>query len=111
MKVLLLCEFGQNRSRHLAEYLSEKGYDTNIGGTVADTPSELQRKIDWADTVVTVHPVVRDAIKPLYLEGKRVIELDVDDKPKIPLEGQAWREYQEKSVYSKLRTLIDFELK
>ncbi|MGM5483546.1 MAG: hypothetical protein ACQER9_01365 [Nanobdellota archaeon] len=32
MKILSICNLGQNRSRYLANWLAKKGYKTDFGG-------------------------------------------------------------------------------
>jgi hypothetical protein len=102
MKILVLCQFGMNRSKHLAGYLSGKGYDTSYGG-VREDRGLLQDKIDDSDVIVTVHPSVAKALRADSNIGeRRVIELDVEDR-----EGNDWMNYQTNGVYQKLVAAMD----
>jgi hypothetical protein len=108
MHVLILCQFGMNRSVHLQKYLESKGYSASAGGVLQDK-KDVQDKIDFADVIVTVHPEVEDSLRQQFNIGSaRVIALNVDDRPKNgPLEGTAWTEYQQRNVYGKLEAQMD----
>lgn len=113
MKILVLCTFGKNRSRFLAEYLLKKGYVADYAG-VENAQAKTQAKIDACDVIVSVHPTVVKKLKSDFdLKGKKVIELDVDDRPQEvlclikPLQGDAWLEFQKRYVFSKLVEQID----
>jgi len=116
MKVLVICSYGRNRSRHLAEYLQLKGIDAIFGG-VREGSKILQAKIDQVDTVVTVHPdVYQTLIANCRLNDKRIIELDVEDRPEVVLpeggvlDGESWLKFQETYVYPQLIKQIDEKL-
>ncbi len=100
-----------NRSVHLKKYLENKGYSTQTGGVLQDQ-KEVQDKIDLADVIVTVHPEVEESLRQQFNIGdKRIIALNVDDRPKNgPLEGAAWTAYQNKNVYGKLESQMDQHL-
>jgi hypothetical protein len=113
MKVLVLCTHGKNRSRHLAEYLSIKGYEASYAGVGGGRTPELLRLIDEADVLVTVHPAVKESLQASDYDGKRLIELDVEDRPEMahpdkrPLQGEEWIRFQELHVYPKLEKQVD----
>lgn len=82
MKVLVLCAYGQNRSRYVAKYLSEKGYETDFDGVQNSDRDAVQAKIDAADVIITVSADVHAGLVHNFnLDDKRVIEIDVDDRP------------------------------
>jgi len=117
MKVLILCAHGKNRSRYLKQYLADKGYDSESAGVINDSAEDVQKKIAAADVVVTVHDVVREQLSGLFdLSDKRIIDIDVEDRPEqvLPegrqLDGDEWVAFQEEHVYPKLREHIDRHL-
>ena len=114
MKILVLCAYGRNRSRYVANYLSEKGYVTNYDGVLNDESDIVQKKINEADVIVTVNKDVRDLLAGKFnCGGKRIIEIDVDDRPEVvlstgkQLSGDDWYRFQEEYVYPKLIEQID----
>lgn len=116
MKILALCAFGKNRSRHLAEYLSSLGYEVDFAGTIKNT-EETQDKINESDILISVHPIVAEALEHnFYTEGKTIIKLDVEDRPemlldsKARLDGDNWIHFQEKFVYPEIERQINDHL-
>ena len=109
MKILVLCAYGQNRSRYLAGYLSAKGHETDFDGVYNDDRDAVQAKIDWADAVMAVtHDIYEKALADFNFSGKQLFALDVDDRPEkiLPaghvLTGDDWVNFQERFVYPKL---------
>jgi len=109
MKILVLCAYGRNRSRYVANYLSEKGYDTDFDGVLNGDSDIVQKKINDADVLITVSQKVHDhLVKQFNFKGKRVIEIDVEDRPEFvlpackPLSGDDWVSFQEQCVYPDL---------
>ena len=111
----MVCTQGQNRSKYLAEYLKSKGYATDYGGVKPDGINPLtQKKVDWADIIVTVREHIKDKLLDHFeSNGKEVICLEVIDNPKrFSKEAQklaetSWIDFQEKYVYSELRKQIE----
>ena len=59
MKILCLGMMGDARSKHLAEYLQSKGYETEYGGVQEGAVNPVtQEAIDLADVVIGVSPLV-----------------------------------------------------
>ena len=109
MKILVLCAYGQNRSRYLAEYLATKGFETDFDGVKNEDKETVQAKIAWADAVIAVtHDIHEKALASFDFTGKKVFALDVDDRPQkgflsLPiLTGDEWVEFQAQYVYPKL---------
>jgi predicted protein tyrosine phosphatase len=109
MKILVLCSYGQNRSRYLAGYLSTKGHETEFDGVKNEDKGAVQEKIAWSDAVIAVTREIREKAQADFdLTGKKVFALDVDDRPQkiflsLPiLTGDEWVEFQEQHVYPKL---------
>lgn len=110
MKILIICNHGKNRSKYLAEYLSKKGYVTEYAGSLLDLTC-LEKKITDADIIVTVHQSVIENLKNIDLKNKRIINLDVEDRPEVvlgkQLDGDEWLDFQKKHVYPALTKEID----
>jgi predicted protein tyrosine phosphatase len=103
MKFLVLCVFGKNRSRFLAEYLSAKGFDVEYDGVTNEDKDVVQQKIDRADVIIAVNGDVEMQLRGDFkAKGKKIIVLDVDDRPETLLTDQAWTDFQQKNVYPKL---------
>lgn len=116
MNILCLCAYGQNRSKYLAGYLADKGCQTDYAGLDIHAINPItQSKIDWADSIVVVQSgwMKERLEEDFFLEGKRVIYLDVEDRPEIvhpegkKLEGDEWLAFQQKAVYPALVHAID----
>ena len=113
--ILIICHWGRNRSKYLADYLKTKGYNTDYAGIgdQADTKDRLtQEQIDWTDVIIVVQDYLGEKLSSSYnIKNKKVISLEVDDKTddqnKPQLDGKEWMEYQQKNVYSKLKKEID----
>lgn len=89
LKVLCVCTMGLNRSKYLAEYLKDKGYDTRYGGIgpcrIDPEPKNPLKKedVEWADIIITArkkHKPILD--KDFGVKNKRIICLDVTDSRK-----------------------------
>ncbi|MAG76050.1 MAG: hypothetical protein CL811_04740 [Colwelliaceae bacterium] len=120
-KVLCVCAKGINRSRYLAHYLREKGYETRWGGVEPQlwfgkdiTLYTKKEDIDWADVIVIVRPRLKTILEGKFpLDGKNVIVFDITDNPDIivkthpELEGQPKKVFNEKITYPALRNAID----
>lgn len=114
MKILVLCAYGQNRSRYVARYLKDKGYEADFDGVMKENDDLVQAKIDDASVIITVSKDVHARLVHNFnLNDKRVIEIDVDDRPGVVLEnncqlsGGDWINFQEKFVYPKLVEQLD----
>ncbi|MFH1253410.1 MAG: M23 family metallopeptidase [Candidatus Uhrbacteria bacterium] len=104
-KILVVCNYGKNRSKFLAEYLSRKGYETDFGGLQENL---LQAKINWAEVVISVHEEIKKELLVNFdLTGKCLIELNTDDRPAEKLDGAEWTDFQNNLVYPKLIEQVD----
>ena len=70
-----------------------------------------------SDLIISVHPEVLNRLEEIVdLSGKRVISLDVEDRPErsLPdgkrLDGEDWVDFQDRHVYPKLVEQIDVHL-
>lgn len=111
---------GLNRSKYLAEYLGEMGYETRYGGIgpcridpEPANPAKIE-DMDWADIIITA----RKKHEPILLEkfgikDKRIICLDVTDSRKAMSEiYPEFREiehsdFNQKWTYPQLRKSIE----
>ena len=64
--------------------------------------------------VVVIHDSVADVVKQEFdISGKKLIELNVEDRPELvlaekkTLDGEEWTRFQEEHVYPKLREQIE----
>ena len=119
-KILCICTMGRNRSKYLAKYLKEKGYETRYGGVgpcktdpVPENPAKKE-DMEWADIIITA----RKKHKPILIEkygikNKRIITLDVKDSQKAASEIYPEfkdienGEFNKKYTYPKLRKAIE----
>lgn len=116
--VLLVCNYGRNRSRHLAGYLESKGYATQFAGVSDYTDNKVsQEMVDWADVIVCVKPEIAQRFKEMFTyDTKRLIELDVEDRvavlaPDNPnISGDEWVALQNNAVYPSLEEQINEHL-
>jgi len=106
MKILVVCQYGKNRSVYLKNYLEIQGYQTQARGL--EMP-DLQEKIEESDIVISVHPSILDELEKRFdLSKKKVISLNTEDRPqfvlteKKQLDGNEWLSFQKEYVYSKL---------
>ena len=119
MRILLVCNQGQNRSKYLAQYLGKKGYDTDYGGIDPQGYNPLrQEQIDNADIIIAVRKHIRVKLTERYnTRGKRLYNIEVKDNPiRYPIEAQrkaelSWTGFQEEYVYPELRKQVDYILK
>ncbi len=80
MKVLSVCSRGVNRSRYLAEYLREKGYETDFCGVAEGAERECTgEKIEWADLIICTTPKHLRLLLEKFHIRKPVIVLRIRD--------------------------------
>ncbi|MFA5129707.1 MAG: hypothetical protein WC477_02165 [Patescibacteria group bacterium] len=115
MNILIFCHFGKNRSRYLADYLVEKGYqDVKHAGVMDPDHEKIQKEIDWADIIIYVsHHIHDDVLAEYRVENKREIILEVEDRPEIVLPDHRhlqdieWSEFQKEYVYPALKEQLE----
>jgi predicted protein tyrosine phosphatase len=114
-KVLCVCAQGLNRSKYMAKYLKNKGYNTQYGGATIEAPNPIyQKDIEWAEVIVVVRkrlvPIMRERFN---IKRKKLIVLDVSDSPfTLFLENRKlhfldYIHFQEKWTYPQLRKSIE----
>ncbi|MBW2998855.1 hypothetical protein KY321_04920 [Candidatus Woesearchaeota archaeon] len=85
MNVLTVCHNGILRSRILAEYLMEKGYNTQFCGVNEHSDNYItQQKVDFADIIIVLEKQWKDYITTrLEVGNKKIIELDISEDPEV----------------------------
>lgn len=115
MNILVVCYFGKNRSKYLANYLEKKGYTVKFGGIVEETNNRItQGSVDSANVIIFVETRVEKSFLKRYKLGQqRAIVLDVDDRVEIlapdkkEVTPEEWAQLQEKMVYPELERQIE----
>jgi predicted protein tyrosine phosphatase len=110
-KVLCVCSMGLNRSKWVANYLKEKGYETRYGGIgPCKFDSEPANPIDpkdleWADIIIAARGKHEVVLKEKYrIKNKKIIVLEVSDsRYKAYLKNPAWKEISQED-YNKIWT-------
>jgi len=90
LKVLCVCGLGLNRSRYLAKYLGEKGYDTKWRG-LESCDFNLESKnligikdIEWADIIVVSKEKYKSILNDNFkVRDKKIVCLDIVSLRKI----------------------------
>jgi len=117
-KVLCVCSQGMNRSRYLAGYLRNKGYNTRYGGASIEAPNPIHQKdIGWADVIIVVRkrlvPIMKERF---HVKNKKLIVFNVTDSPlslffeRKMLKFMDYLDFQKKWTYPQLRKNIEKHL-
>jgi len=115
VNILIICNWGKNRSAYLAKYLEQKGYSVKYGGIFKESDNPIiQDKVDWSDILVFVQPQTKKYFKKLFQVGdQKIIVLDVEDRmsflapEKENLSPEEWTQIQKEKVYPELEKQID----
>jgi len=75
VKILAVCDYGINRSKHIAHLLSE--HETKYMG-VRTPPKNAQEIIDWADIVICATEDIKNRFREKYDVSIPVYHLNVD---------------------------------
>jgi predicted protein tyrosine phosphatase len=81
MKLLFICNIGQNRSKTAAELFS-KNYETKYFGIYAEGSKKAKELLDWADVVFVMEEHQRKFIADNYPKQyitKRILNLEIID--------------------------------
>ncbi|MGD9275644.1 MAG: hypothetical protein PVJ67_00565 [Candidatus Pacearchaeota archaeon] len=122
-KVLCICTMGLNRSKYIAEYLREKGYETRYGGIgpcrVDPEPANPVKKkdLDWADIIIAAREKHKPILKNDFgIKNKKIITLEVSDSRKKAAETHPefkdidQKKFNEVWTYPKLRQALEEHL-
>lgn len=109
-KILLICNWGRNRSKYLAEYLEQRGYACRFKGVHQRSDNRVsQNDVHWADTLVFVELGIKDVFETMFLTDKKIVILNVDDRTE-DISGNEWITFQHNNVYPKLKHQIEKHL-
>jgi predicted protein tyrosine phosphatase len=76
--ILVVCTYGQIRSKYLAEYLHKKGYHTTYKGISKNAVHPLQQQnIEDANIIIAVTPEIKNEILQRYSTHKKIITLNI----------------------------------
>ena len=117
-KVLIVCNWGKNRSAYLASYLNQKGYSVKYGGIFPESENPLTQSIvDWADVLIFVQPQTQiDFERDFHIDNQQIIVLDVEDRISVLAPGkqditpEEWTKIQREKVYPELERQINSHL-
>ncbi|MBU1203570.1 MAG: phosphotyrosine protein phosphatase [Nanoarchaeota archaeon] len=80
MKVLFVCNQGENRSRTAKELFKDR-FETSSAGLYSEKPI-TERKLNWADVIVVMEDAQRSEIAKRFPEQylkKKILSLDIPD--------------------------------
>lgn len=82
MKILVICYMGMNRSKYLANFLSEQGLYASCAGILAETKNLVtQDQIDQSDVLIFVMPRIQEKfLLNFQVKQQRIITLNVEDR-------------------------------
>jgi len=115
MTILIICDWGKNRSKYLADYLKQKGYETKFGGVYPQSPNPVtQDTVDWSHVIIFVKPEIEKYFFQHFVtNNQKIITLDVEDRMEIlapdkqNLTAEEWTEIQQKQVYPELERQVE----
>lgn len=115
MNILIVCNWGKNRSSYLAQYLKQKGYAVKYGGIFKESDNPItQDKVNWSDVLIFVQPQTKeDFEKQFKITEQKIAILDVEDRisvlapEKENISPEEWTQIQQERVYPELEKQID----
>lgn len=118
MNVLIVCNWGKNRSGYLAEYLKQKGYSVQNGGIYKESDNPVSSEmVDWSEVIIFVQPQTKEDFEKLFrISGQKIIILDVEDRLSILVPNnqkmipEEWVKLQQEKVYPELERQINKHL-
>lgn len=113
-RILVICYMGRNRSKYLADYLTDKGFVADCAGILQETKNLVtQEKVDQSEILIFVMPRIQEKfLRQFNICKQKIITLDVEDRLDIlcpekdshtPDEA---KEVYETKVYPELRKQI-----
>jgi predicted protein tyrosine phosphatase len=82
MRLLFVCNQGENRSRAGAELFAARGHETRYAGIHSDARPLTGEMLEWADIIFVFEDVHIGFIKanfPGIVASRRVVDLDIGD--------------------------------
>jgi len=115
MNVLIVCNWGKNRSGYLAGYLKQKGYSVQNGGIYKESNNPVSSEmVDWSEVIIFVQPQIKEDFKKLFkISGQKIVILDVEDRTSIlvpnnhEMTSEEWTKFQQEKVYPELKKQIE----
>lgn len=115
MTVLVICNWGKNRSGYLASYLGQKGYTVKFAGINPETDNPVtQDLVDWSTVIIFIQPQIKTEFLTRFRADKqRLITLDVEDRIEVLAPNEKgiamdrWLKIQRELVYPELEKQID----
>lgn len=114
MNILVVCHWGKNRSKYLASYLQQTGYNVQYGGVIPESENRItQEMVSWSEYVIFVHPNIQKEFSQYFkINNQECITLNVEDRVAVlaPTQGERtdmeWIKMQEEYVYPELERQI-----
>jgi predicted protein tyrosine phosphatase len=118
MNILIICNWGKNRSSYLALYLQQKGYEVKFGGVYYEGYNQItQNTVDWSKAIIFIQPQIKkDFLKRLRINNQKIITLNIEDRMSVlapdknELTEKEWNRIQQKYVYPELERQIEKHL-
>lgn len=82
MNVLVVCEWGINRSVTIAGQLKFWGHDVLTAGTKAQTPQTMDMLSSWADRIIAVDKETMAEIPPAWKDKAQLWDVGMDIYPR-----------------------------
>jgi len=75
MNILIICNYGKNRSGYLASYLQQKGYATKFGGVYPESDNMvMQDLVDWSQVIIFVQPQTKEIfLKSFQIKKQKLL--------------------------------------
>lgn len=97
MRILVVCDQGNNRSVTLAHQLKYFGHDVLTAGQVTNEHSTLRMLYEWAERIITVDAPTTHAVPVAYKDKVQLWEIGPD----------VYRRPFNRDLYNKIRRLVE----
>lgn len=107
MHILVICNWGKNRSKYLASFLEQKGYTVKFGGIIPASDNVITKQmVHWANILIFVEPKIKETfLKHFTIKNQQIITLNVADHTESS-SPEDWLQIQQQQVYPKLERQI-----
>jgi len=115
MTILLICNWGRNRSKYLASYLEQKGYEVKFAGISPESDNLVtQEMVNWSQVIIFIKPEIKEYFSQHFLvSNQQLITLDAEDRLEILAPdkpnptAEEWTQIQKEKVYPELERQIE----
>jgi len=115
MDILIICNWGKNRSGYLASYLKKKGYKTKFGGIYPESENPItQETVDQGNVLIFIQPQTKkDFLEKFKVSSQKIITLDVEDRVSVLMPDkeewtdEEWLQFQKERVYPELEKQME----